>query len=331
MSHDKKASRFWLYAPLILFALLFAAYSAFWFYMRGELDKGIDDWISEQRATGADVRFSAKKLGGYPYRFALTVDDPVYADPAQGLRWRGEQLQLVMQPWNWNHVIGRSVGANEIETPEGVFDIQLGRKSVGSISWDETSIRRISITLDEADLQLDDKPLGKVAGFEFHLRPAEDNPDTLQLVTQWQSIRFDQPLVPSAAMLGDDVQASRMLVELTDAFPTMTSPAGLSGWDGRVRIAQFLLNWGPAKLGLKGDFGLDACGVPDTGNIDLRLDDVPALRSAMHEARMLDMKTGAALSFLEDASKDGGFASIGFRDGGMYMGFIRLGDLPQGC
>ena len=331
MSQTRRKSRFWMYAPFILLAILMAAYSAYWFVMRGELEKGIDDWIDEQRAAGIEISFSEKRLDGFPFRFALTLDDPVYSEPGDGLSWGGEQLQLVMQPWNWNHVLGRSVGANVIETSGGEFDVQLGSKSVGSLSWDETSIRRISIVLDEADISLGGAPFGKLEDFALHLRPASDNADTLQIVAEWQAIHMEQALTETLAVLGNDLQPSLMQVELTEAFPVINSSAGLSDWHGRVKIARMLLNWGPAKIGMKGDFSLDGCGVPEDGNVQVRLDDVPALRSVMHEARMLDLQGEVGLSTLEGESKDGGFLKLTFRDGGIYYGLLPLGDLPQGC
>lgn len=330
----KRVSRFWLYAPFVLIMLLLAAYTAYWHYMRGELETGIDGWIAEQRAAGIEINFSSKRLDGFPYRFALTVEDPVFADPAQNTRWSGETLQLVMQPWNWNHVIGRSSGMNKIATPDGVFDVLLGDKSVASLSWDAESVRRFSVVFDTADIALGDNPLGDIEGFELHMRPASDDPESLQIAAQWQAIHFDQPLVETAAVFGNDVQASQMQVELTDAYAAMKASMSPGAWGdagGRVKLARLELNWGPARIGMKGDFSLNDCAVPDDGDLQIRLDDVPTLRSALQDARMLNLPTDAALSFLEDASEDGGFAPFSFRDGGIYMGLIPLGDLPQDC
>ena len=214
----------------------------------------------------------------------------------------------------------------------------LGSKSVGSLSWDETSIRRISIVLDEADIAFDgDRPFGTAEGFALHLRPASDNADTLQIVAEWQAIHMEQALTETLAVLGTDLQPSLMQVELTDAFPAINSSAGLSAWDGRVKIARMLLNWGPAKIGMKGDFGLDGCGRAGRWkSVEVRLDDVPALRSAQCMKRgcwivraIAGLERFGRLSF----NRMAGFAKSNYSVMMVFTSWIAtvIGDLPQGC
>ncbi|MEO1406675.1 MAG: DUF2125 domain-containing protein, partial [Pseudomonadota bacterium] len=154
---SKRPSRFWLYLPFFFFALLITAYSAYWFWMRGELGKGVDAWIADQRAAGNVVEYADKKLTGFPYRFALTVDEPRFADRSNGVDWTGQELQLIMQPWNFYHVIGRSPGRNSFDLRgEEPITAILGSKSVASLSWTDTSVERFAVALDTADIVLTD-------------------------------------------------------------------------------------------------------------------------------------------------------------------------------
>ena len=134
-STSRKKSRFWLYAPFVLLLILVGAWTAYWFIAKGQLDKGIDEWIAAERANGAELEYSSKSLGGFPYRFELVVNDPIY-QPAGAPRWEGEQLRLVMQPWNWQHVIAYSPGRNLLTEAGGLRQtVTLDKTSAASLSW----------------------------------------------------------------------------------------------------------------------------------------------------------------------------------------------------
>ncbi len=258
----RRKSRFWLFAPIVVVLALFGAYSAYWVYLRGQLDQGIDQWIATQRAAGLDVAFEDKRLGGYPYRVALDVDAPAIRDPETGLAWRGERLQLVMQPWNLRHVVGRAPGVSEITTAAGeALAVELGPKSVASLSWTDEGVRRVSLALDRAELRRAYLPPASLSGVEFHARPAYGRRDDLQILLQWDEIELAQ--APEGyEWLGGALQPSRLAMEVTHAFPALASDYGLSTWtrlEGRVEVAQLLVNWGPVKFGLKVDVGLNRC------------------------------------------------------------------------
>ena len=78
-STTRKKSRFWLYLPFVLLLILVGAWTGYWLFAKAQIDKGIDQWIAGEQARGTVVEYSAKSLGGFPYRFELVVDDPELA------------------------------------------------------------------------------------------------------------------------------------------------------------------------------------------------------------------------------------------------------------
>lgn len=320
----KAPSRRWLYGPFILFVLLFGAYSAYWFFLHGQLKTGIDDWIAEQRAAGLEVNFTDKRLHGYPYRFALTVDDPQMADPQAGTAWRGEKLQIIMQPWNFNHAIIRSSGRNEIAPGNGQdMTAVLGRKSAASLNWDETGITHFGLTLDTADIVTAGGDFG-LSGLLASFAPTPDASGANRLSLDWESISLDANLLDGtdAAFLGTEIQASRLRLEGQGFSVFGDTPVR------KAEIAQLVLNWGPLKFGAKGQFDINPNGYPD-GVLQVRLDETEALKDALDAAGLLRGDTGALLQVIAAGSANGGFVPVPFRDGAVTYFGQSIAPVPQ--
>ncbi len=322
----------WL-LPFFIVALIFGAYTVYWFYMRGELEKGVYSWIEAERAAGATVKYQSLDLRGYPYRFALHVNQPVYGD-GRGAVWSGETLQLVIQPWNWNHMIARAPGENTIDLGSTRYRATLGGESAGSLSWTDEGLRRLSLALDDARLANEQGMAVTTSGFEFHARPPADDPDALQIVLQWEALSLPSA-PPEAGFLGKDLQPSRVLIEVPEAYPVISSGGSLRDWvnrGGSINLAQLLLNWGPLKFGAKADLSLDTAGYID-GGVDVRLDDSEDLKAAISNSELAASMTSEdlagilnAVTILGEVSKDGGFLPLSIRDGQIrYLGQ----DLPE--
>lgn len=329
MTNAKKGglSLGWL-LPFFIVALIFAGYSVYWFYMRGELEKSVRSWIDAERAAGATVEYQSLDLRGYPYRFALHVDQPVYGD-GRSTVWSAETLQLIVQPWNWNHMIARSPGQSTLDLGGVRFRAALGPKSAGSLSWNEDGLRRLSLALDEARLVNEDGEALTASGFEFHARPPADDPNALQIVLQWEALTL--PAVPADVdFLGQGLQPSRLLIEVPEAYPVIASGGNLRDWvnrGGSINIAQLLLNWGPLNFGATADLSLDSAGYVD-GGVDVRIDNSDDLKAAISGSELAATMDGEQLagllngvSILGEVSKDGGFLPLSVRDGQIrYLG-----------
>ena len=321
---SKPPSRLWIYIPFILFALLCAAYSGYWFFAKGKIDEGIDTFITEQRAAGAELTFSSKRLGGFPFRFALTVDDLKFANPDAGFDWRGEKLQINMLPWNFNHAILRSSGRNEISLGNGQdYTAIIGQKSALSLNWDRDGIQEGGLTLDEADLitAQGDFSLDNV---RISFVDAGAGMPGKRVLIDWDAVTIAEELIAGtdAEIFGGELQASRL--RLSAQGFGIFGPAA----ERKFEIAQLLLNWGPIKLGTKGVFNINAAGFPD-GTLHLRLDEAEALGEILREHDLLTSETALVYGPLSIASKDGGFFPIPIRNGAVSYPGINAQAFPQ--
>ena len=312
---------FWI---LIVILLCFGLYSAYWFFARGQLEEGIQDWVQVQRQNGALVEYSDMTLSGYPFRFVLDVDDPNYSTGAD-FKWQAEELQLVMQPWNWNHVIARAPGRHAVTQNDVPLELIIGPESAGSLSWTPEALSRASLSLDEFVLLSEDDQKLEAESFEFHVRPPEDDPHALQFAISWQSIDLPEPL-HNAAFLGEQLQEGRILVEVTEIGRVLKTDSNLRSWvnaGGNLMLAQGLVNWGTLKLGTKADLSLNPAGRLN-GSFDVRIDDAEELVAAISASDLEEddkPQFVSAVQMLDAASRDGRFLSVTLRDGDVvYLG-----------
>lgn len=331
-STSRKKSRFWLYLPFTLLLLGIGAWTAYWFVAKGQLDKGIDQWIAEQRANGTVIEYSSKSLGGFPYRFELVVDDPVYQAAGQG-RWEGEKLRLVMQPWNWQHVIAYSPGRNLVTEPGGLRQtVTLDTSSATSVSWTRDGIRRIGVQMGSATALINGESY-ETAGFSLNLAPRSGAADDLMIALQWDRLTINAA-PQGAEFLGDTLGPSRLIGEVRGFFPAWIRAGGdperfhraLVQQEGGVEIAQALLDWGPLDLGMKGDIAYTNGRA--NGSFGIRIEDTTELRAVLEESGQLGQQENAMLTMLETSSADGGFLSFTIQDDEVRMGLVPVGTLP---
>jgi len=313
-------SRGWLYGPIIGFALLVGLYSAYWFYAIGKIEQGLDDWIAQQRADGVEIDYAAREFSGFPYRFMVAFDAPTYRNWQAD--WRGEKLELFMQPWNYRHAIARAPGRNEFVSQLFSGTALLDEDSAASFRWNADGLTDVGLTLNLAELVTDQADIS-VRGLKTNFT---ERGTTARLGVDWDAISISPELVAGQdwSYLGPELQQSRMRMELTGL---VDGPSAQDPLSRAVNLAQLRLNWGPLKLGAKGEFAISPTGHLD-GPLNIRLDDVDALSSAMEQAGRLPPQSALIVQAIGTASKDGEFLSLPISDGAVTILGFPVATLP---
>ena len=328
---DKK-SRFWLYLPFILLLVVVAGWTAYWFIAKSQIEKGLDEWIGKERASGAVVEYSTRSLGGYPFRFELDVADPVYQRLAEP-RWEGERLRVVMQPWNWNHIMAFSPGRNLVTDQRGLrHTLNLDTSSAASLSWDKTGLKRMAFQMGEASGLITGETY-ETTGFSLNLAPRPGKADDMMYSVQWESLTLNGA-PRGAEYLGDTIGPSRLIGEVRDFYPAwLRSGANvnrlyeaLAAEEGAVEVAQLLVDWGPLDLGAKGDLSFEDGRA--NGSFGVRIENADDLRAAMRASGDLGREQEAAILMMETASADGQFLTFTIKNNEIRMGPIVLGRVP---
>ena len=327
-----------LIGPAVLIAVLGIGYPVYWHFAAWRFEQAVAAWSGERRAAGWSVAHGAPAVDGFPMQLRLRLQDPsVAADPA-GWRWRGEQVALALQPWNWRRIRIVSAGPQTLEfrldgtwrrvdaaTEHAVF--------VGELAGDGALSAGM---LELAELRAQDGPdrlLVKASSLRLWLRNRDDD-GGLSLVLQLREAELaDRVRLP----LGRSVERLDLDARLRGDLPRSLDAAAVEGWrdrGGAVDVAAFDLRWGPANIRATGRVSLDAMMRP-TGALKTELQGYAETVAALEEARLIGRRDAAAariaLELLARPGANGAPAvslPISAQDGVLYLGPLRLLALP---
>lgn len=68
----KKRGSIWIMAPLVVFLLIAAGWTAAWAYIRGEVDRGVVQWLAAEAAAGRTHECHERAVGGWPFRIEVS-------------------------------------------------------------------------------------------------------------------------------------------------------------------------------------------------------------------------------------------------------------------
>ncbi|HKR89969.1 MAG TPA: DUF2125 domain-containing protein [Phenylobacterium sp.] len=78
----RKPRRLGLYLPFVLLLLAALAWTFFWFWMRGEVQKRMDASVADLGRGGYQVSWGRRSLGGYPFRMDVSLTEVKLREPS---------------------------------------------------------------------------------------------------------------------------------------------------------------------------------------------------------------------------------------------------------
>jgi hypothetical protein len=323
----RKPRRAWLIAPFVLVLIGFAALSAWWFYMRGQIESGLDQLA--QGGKGYAVAFHSRSIGGYPFRFEVTLDQPRLSEPS-GWGLAAPRLDLVSSVFDPNHAV--------VVAPKGVV---LSRPGKGSVAIDGPVLRasaggltsrpRFDIEARGVTIRPVDggqpMPFASADVFELHLRPEAGDTDRL-----FFGLQGAMPTPGGLMTRVTDGKSNLQLEAVLSQAHALTGrdwPSLLRNWQaagGEMKVTRSQAQVGQAVLSADGStLGLDTEGRLH-GKLDLRLQDGPSAMMALGAAGVLPPETAAVGAGL--APRQAKFA-LRFRDGQTLVGPLPIGKAPR--
>lgn len=87
-----------------LLVVIAAAYSGYWYYLAGIIQKEMGPWVEARRAEGLDIKWNAVKIGGYPFAVRLRFDgfDVAAAKPLP-YQMHATDIAFSSAPWDLRH------------------------------------------------------------------------------------------------------------------------------------------------------------------------------------------------------------------------------------
>lgn len=115
------SSRFWLFAPVVIFLALGAAAMAHWYVVAGALEKKLDAMNGHEAAPGFTLSFASKTVSGFPFNIDVVFEKfVVQGQGAHGpFRWTSEKFALHRLTYGRTQDIYEAAGNQTVSWTDG--------------------------------------------------------------------------------------------------------------------------------------------------------------------------------------------------------------------
>ncbi len=258
-----RQSRFWLYAPFALLALVALAWSIGWFAVRNGAESALDKWLAAEAANGRNWTCADRQIAGYPFRIELNCSSLRFrSGPVTGSTG---PLQAVAQVYQPRHIIAEVQGP--LRTSDGRVTVDAGwRLLETSIRASRDGLRRASLFVEAPEMRVTGATpeTFTVSGqsLDAHLRPnpgraASDG--AVDLAARAAGVRL-----PALDALVGGAEAADLQTDLTiteaQGFATGFGIPEVERWraaGGVAEVLLFSLNKGERRAEAKGNLRLD--------------------------------------------------------------------------
>ena len=317
-SKKKGQLPFWLGGGLLLVILV---YSVYWFWMAGQLRTGVHEWIADHHEDGYVMTFDKQSVGGYPFRFVLTFDQPAIANTVEGWSWKSEQLKLVSQSYNFYHLMAFAPGESTIKL-EGYDALKItpGKKSAASFIFDnDYNLKRFGMSLPQADVQYGDDYRFDIHELGLGLEPLPDNEENLKL-----KLNVDHLNVVASpenlSWLGPKMDELIVWIEVENFYQIVRGEIDAKGWrrnENQLHLRRGEIDWGPLDAATRASVRFDEKLDP-YGFVGVHLERQDELRSALDSVGLLTNDINFAIATIAYLSQNDNFATVEVRDRTFY-------------
>lgn len=321
--------------PILAILTVLGLYSAYWVYARGQIVQYVEDWRAAQIEAGFMIEHSAVRVGGFPYRFAVSAEDVVMRAPEIDGGWVLElnSFEADAMPYDFSHwIITMGDTLRFQQDGQGLALMSEGARF--SVSGTDGVTQRIVANISNLTIEglgnsqavissIGTVRLGAATGADGNMA-IRVQLDEVALVGE----EIDPVLIDS---FGDRISLLRAHFVISQ-WAALASSADLAAWsraEGVYSLREFHIAWGRLNMAAEGDMGLDEALRP-TGRISLNLVDPEAVVDAMIESGAISEENSGALRLVAQTAPrgDNGTAiPLSFRNGGVYFGPVRLGQV----
>ena len=338
-SSSRAPSRLALLAPFAVLALIIAIHAAYWMVVSGQIRTQSQAWIADKQSSGYQIAHDGLRVGGYPFRFVVTLDAPDIEAPLADGGWRArfDQAAASAQFYNLNHWIVTLGQTGSLDT---VIDGETARYALSadearlSLRAADGATQRLGAEVRNFAIAALEGPPPAVARIERLVMTgfAGEN-DQLLARIQTEGTVFDSSALEPGLReaFGDTAQLFRLDAALSDfsALARAGDPLAWTRAGGVLHVNQAQLDWGPAALSGEGDLTLDDLLRP-AGRLSVVVSDPESLITALEAAGLVHDEQGAALRLaaMMAPRREAGIA-LPFRmqDGGLFLGPARIGEV----
>lgn len=332
----KYSSRFFLYAPLVLFLALATGVGVYWWTVADALSRKLDSLNGRPSMPGVTMYFSSKKISGFPFNLDVVFQDfriEVATDHGPSI-WRTQDFAIHALTYGRAQMIFEAAGKQlltwtDVERAHHVLPFEVGEWHASSIV-DEHGLRRFDM-----DLIGFGSPAFTAARIQLHARLDPKAPG-IDIAGEADMLRPSEAL---ASPFGDTLTMARVNAAASPARAFDGIRAAGASWQealetwrkagGVLHVDELELNWNRIGGLARGALSLDEEHAVD-GALDFKISGMPVLLKMATRKHLSGAPNhGIAAALLDRAAKAGDNeagllgAVIGF-----HRGVVSVGDEP---
>ncbi|WP_342162690.1 DUF2125 domain-containing protein [Methylobacterium sp. SD21] len=282
IARTRRRGRLGLFLPYVALAILVAAWSGAWFWIRSKTEHELDAWMAREAAAGRTWACQDRSLTGYPFRIELRCS-ALTLTRSDG-SFRLGPTTVVAQIYQPRLVLFESQGPFHAEQGALTGDASWSALQ-GSFHGASEGFTRLSLVVDGPKVSVagaEPQPItlqGK--HLELHARPSPARYETDGAVEV--NLQLAQAAIPNLDALTGSVAPVDASLDTTITHATVIGtgavPRELEKWrqaGGMLEIGALSLAKGVQRIQARGQVALDEAHRP-TGQIDLRAAGVDAL------------------------------------------------------
>ncbi|MFZ5670815.1 MAG: DUF2125 domain-containing protein [Pseudomonadota bacterium] len=305
----RKPRRMGLFLPWLLFLLLAGGWSVGWFVLRDQAVARLDAGVERLRASGYQVAWSERAIGGFPFRLDVTVSGLRLAEPSG---WALAAPTMKAEAWIYrpDHWVLAAPAGVTLTRPDGgpvAVRAQALRASLAGLGArpPRLSVEGVEVRFEPA-AGAAPYPIERAGRLALHLRPGPDDQGGVLFRVEGAKLRLEG--LPARVAQGRPVTVTWDLTLSTmSAFRGPDWPLAVRRWrdaGGSVTVRRAEIRGGDAVLAGRGG--------PLTVGEDGRL-------SGALDAELKDADSGQTVL--------GG--TIEMRDGRAKLGPFEVGPSPR--
>lgn len=325
--------------PVIGVLALFVLYTVYWLHAKSTIEVQVASWIARQEAAGYVIEQDRLRVTGFPYRFQVELTAPQIHAPQSDGAWVARLAMLKAHAlfYDFKHWIVEFDGPLWLEygeAPATSLELNAQLALISIVSNDMGETVRIGAEFDDFRVTPVAGDVPSIASIDkLLLSGVVTEDDTLRVRLEASGVSTSASAFTPDVLraFGQTADLARLDLTVTQ-WATLANDADAGAWSragGQLQIAESALEWGPAHLAGVGEFTLDAAARAD-GRLSLHITDPDALADALVQAKLVPAENEQALrlaAMMAPRGPDGVALPFRLRDGGVYLGPVRLGDI----
>lgn len=325
---------------LWLIALVAVLFAVGWQLAARQIRSGIGQALSGMQATG-QASVADWGLGGFPWRFDLTLREPRFSTADNRMAWSAPTLDLHALSYRPHHVIAVLPTRQTLRLGREEIDIRATEARASAVTRFSSSLPLDRASLVARDLQLEGQRHWSLAMAELRLAAQSLDADpmgenAMRIGAEATGIALQGPARAILARAGLEAGDGHLRL---DGIIATDRPLDRHALDGRLRINalridDLALDWGDMSLTGQGALTVSSTGQPE-GRIDLSLRNWRVLLPLMRDSGLIQPRSQAMAESMLGmlASSDGDPDTLSLplvlSGGAMALGPLPLGPAPR--